>query len=83
MSSGVLEKWFEDKGFGFIKRDGFSGRGIFVHISDLPEGTEPRVGMVVEFEIEQTEKGPHAISVKLLDDVAKPVQFGDVPPEAA
>jgi CspA family cold shock protein len=66
MEQGTV-KWFNDrKGYGFIQKD--SGGDIFVHhtgiISDgfrtLPEGAK------VEFAVEETEKGPRAISVKVI-----------------
>ena len=57
-------KWYnETKGFGFIITE--DNKDIFVHRSGLENvsgGLEP--GQAVEFEIEQGEKGPHAIKVK-------------------
>jgi CspA family cold shock protein len=60
-------KWFNaTKGFGFISRD--EGGDVFVHFSaiqmqgykTLEEGEE------VEFEVEQTPKGPQAVNVTRL-----------------
>lgn len=57
-------KWFnEEKGFGFIERDG--GPDVFVHFraivgdgfKTLTEGQE------VEFDVEQGQKGPQAVNV--------------------
>jgi CspA family cold shock protein len=57
-------KWYNDfKSYGFITtEDG----DIFVHRNALPAGTILHEGDKVEFEIEQTDKGPQAINVKKL-----------------
>jgi len=60
-------KWFnESKGFGFIQKD--SGEDIFVHHSGIiSEGFKTLTeGARVEFDVEETEKGPRAVSVKEL-----------------
>ena len=63
MPEGTV-KWFNDKkGFGFI--DGSSGEDVFVHFSQI-EGEGYRKldeGDVVEYEVEQGEKGPKAVKV--------------------
>ena len=64
MEKGTV-KWFNDsKGFGFIQRD--SGEDIFVHNSSIvSEGYRTLIeGSRVEFNVEKSEKGPRAISVK-------------------
>jgi CspA family cold shock protein len=56
-------KWFNDrKGFGFIQ--GEDEKDIFVHRNSIAEGTYITEGDRVEFEVESSEKGPHAINVK-------------------
>lgn len=63
MPTGIV-KWFDDaKGYGFIEQDG--GEDVFVHYTaiagegyrSLAEGSE------VEFDIEDSPKGPRAANV--------------------
>ena len=64
MEQGTV-KWFnETKGFGFISREG--GSDIFVHHTGIDaEGFRSiREGATVEFEVEESEKGPRAVSVR-------------------
>ena len=72
MASGRV-KWFDSKkGFGFIEAAELE-RDVFVHHSGiagdgyrhLKEGDE------VEFEIEETDKGPQAVNVRVADDSAQ------------
>jgi len=63
MSKGTV-KWFNDgKGYGFIEHTG--GDDVFVHFSAIvAEGFRTlNEGDVVEFEVQQTEKGLHAANV--------------------
>lgn len=70
--------WFnDDKGFGFIKRDGDSAsKDVFVHYTGITpvNGAKRRSledGDAVEFEIIQGQKGPQAVNVvKLAGSVA-------------
>ena len=60
-------KWFNDrKGFGFI--EGEDEKDIFVHRNSLTEGTYINDGDQVEYEVESSDKGPHAINVKKLEN---------------
>ena len=66
LETGVV-KWFDDgKGYGFIASEGKAD--VFVHHSDIQgEGHKTLVeGDKVCFEIEKTERGLKAVSVKKL-----------------
>jgi CspA family cold shock protein len=55
-------KWFNaDKGFGFIAVEGSDD--LFVHFSEIEEGTRTEEGAAVEFEITQGKKGLQASKV--------------------
>jgi len=58
-------KWFSDnKGFGFIEQND-GGMDCFVHYSDIvSDGYKSlRDGQDVEFEVEDSPRGPKAVSV--------------------
>ena len=68
---GVLAKgtvkWFNDKkGYGFINQE--DGRDIFVHYSsiDSPGFKTLSEGEQVDFDIEESDRGPEAKNVKKL-----------------
>jgi cold shock CspA family protein len=54
---GILVRWNEERGFGFIAPDQ-PGDEIFVHISAFPrDGMRPRIDEALSFEIEQGDVG--------------------------
>jgi CspA family cold shock protein len=56
-------KWYNPrKGYGFVQ--GEDGKDIFVHRSSVPQGTFLNEGDAVEYEIEESERGPKAINIK-------------------
>ena len=60
-------KWFDEKkGFGFIEQE--SGPDVFVHFRAIQSPCFKTLmdGQVVEFEIEQGQKGPQAINVTVV-----------------
>ena len=58
-------KWYSGmKGYGFIQ--GEDEKDIFVHRNAIPEGTSLYEGDKVEYEIENSEKGPQAKDIKKL-----------------
>lgn len=62
---GKLEKWNDDRGFGFIMPSR-GGDTVFVHISAFPhEGGRPKVGELLSFEVEPAGDGKRrAINVQ-------------------
>lgn len=68
MATGKV-KTVTGKGFGFIAQEG-SEKDIFYHESSLEGELVDRklqVGDQVEFEIEQSDKGPRAVNIKLVE----------------
>jgi CspA family cold shock protein len=64
MAQGTV-KWFNaDKGYGFIAVDG--GRDVFVHFSAIQMDGYRSLdeGQRVEFEIENSDRGPQASAVR-------------------
>jgi cold shock CspA family protein len=63
--TGTLQRWNDDKGFGFIKPDQGT-QDIFVHISAFPKGSiRPTAGETLSFEVEVCNDGKkRAVSVQ-------------------
>jgi len=58
-------KWYNArKGYGFI--EGEDGKDVFVHRTSLPSGIFLDEGDKVEFEVEESDRGPKATNIKKL-----------------
>ena len=53
---GKLIKWKDDRGFGFILCE-HNQQQVFVHISAFPSSPRPKVGELLDFDIETTADG--------------------------
>ena len=64
---GIVQKWLEDKGYGFIQPDA-GGDNIFVHRTDINDrvATSLSRNERVEFSTITTGKGLKAIGVRIL-----------------
>ena len=68
---GEITSLFLDRGFGFVRVE-TQEKDVFFHLSGLKEGLnfgDLKSGDVVEFEIEQGEKGPKAINMTLANNI--------------
>ncbi|SDE87437.1 cold-shock DNA-binding protein family [Cellulophaga baltica] len=63
MSKGTVKFFNDTKGFGFITEEGVE-KDHFVHISGLID--EVREGDVVEFDLQEGNKGLNAVNVKVI-----------------
>jgi len=58
-------KWYNPrKGYGFIS--GEDGKDVFVHRTSIPEGTYLNEGDKVDYQLEDSERGPQATNIKKL-----------------
>ncbi|MGA0036377.1 MAG: cold-shock protein [Ilumatobacteraceae bacterium] len=66
MPKGTVKFFNDQKGFGFISRDG--DEDLFVHFSNIVgSGRKTLVdGQEVEFEVGEGRKGPEAVDVKAI-----------------
>ena len=65
MRKGTIKRLVSDRGFGFIEEEG-NPKDLFFHASALVdvEFDSLREGDNVTFEVEENDKGAHAINVK-------------------
>jgi CspA family cold shock protein len=62
---GIVKRWL-DRGYGFIGVEG-KDDDVFVHHSGLDGAFELREGQNVEFDLEDSPKGPRAVNVKIVE----------------
>lgn len=62
---GTVKRWLDGRGYGFIQPEG-GENDVFVHHSELISAYTLRDGQEVEFEVEDTPRGPRALKVKVL-----------------
>jgi CspA family cold shock protein len=63
MATGTV-KWFNgEKGYGFIAPDEGGDKDAFVHISNIVGGARIDEGDRVNFDMEDSAKGPQAVNV--------------------
>ncbi len=67
MRFGVVTKYVEERGFGFIKDD-TDGNNVFFHISRVKGKVIPQVGIRIRYVCEVAEKGLQAAKVWLLGE---------------
>jgi len=60
-------KWYNPrKGYGFV--EGEDGKDIFIHRTAVPEGVFLNEGDEIEFEVEESDKGPKATNINKLEE---------------
>ncbi|MDB0005790.1 cold-shock protein [Ilumatobacteraceae bacterium] len=66
MPTGTVKFFNDQKGFGFISRDG--QEDLFVHFSNIAGSGRKTLldGQTVEFEVGEGRKGPEAVNVKVV-----------------
>ena len=77
---GTVKFFNAMKNFGFIA--GEDGKEYFVHQSALPEGMTLRENDVVEFDVEEGDRGPKAANVKKSDASDEPAEEEEPAEEA-
>eukprot|EP00421_Protoceratium_reticulatum_P020071 CAMPEP_0168381118 /NCGR_PEP_ID=MMETSP0228-20121227/12712_1 /TAXON_ID=133427 /ORGANISM="Protoceratium reticulatum, Strain CCCM 535 (=CCMP 1889)" /LENGTH=76 /DNA_ID=CAMNT_0008394207 /DNA_START=51 /DNA_END=277 /DNA_ORIENTATION=+ len=53
--SGVMKRWNDEKGYGFIRPDD-GGEDVFLHRSALPQGEEINDGDALRFDVSYDEQ---------------------------
>ena len=61
---GKIARWFDFRGFGFIEVEG-QEHDIFLHSSNVNGTAVPKAGDVVNFDVQDSAKGPRAVNVDI------------------
>jgi CspA family cold shock protein len=62
---GTIIRWLAGRGYGFIKPEE-GGEDVFLHHSEVEDVYLIKEGKEVEFQIQDTYRGPKAINAKIL-----------------
>ena len=63
MLTGTVKVWNQGSGWGFI--EGLDGEDYFLNVKNLWSGQHVKVGSMVKFDTEESQRGPQAINVTL------------------
>ena len=63
MLSGKIKVWNQNAGWGFIEDK--NGLDYFLNIKNLRFGQHVKVGSMVKFDVEESQRGPQAVNVTL------------------
>ncbi|MFP3951776.1 MAG: cold-shock protein [Candidatus Bathyarchaeia archaeon] len=61
---GTIKRWLSGRGYGFIEPDE-GEEDVFLHTSEVQGVYLLQEGQRVEFDVEDTDKGPRAVNVTL------------------
>ena len=64
METGVIKKWENNSGWGFIEGD--DGEDYFYNICNVRQGQKMRVGLNVKFDPSEGQRGPEAENISII-----------------
>jgi cold shock protein len=81
--AGRVVRFDSARGYGFIAPEG-GDEDVFLHVNDLliPESSV-RAGLAVEFEVEEGDRGPKALSIRLPEGAQSPTAAPGRPADEA